>query len=145
MISRLISVSVHLQYPLPNSGSICSYLNSLIWNWGCQICNWLECNCMIYELRSMPKLQIEGWAQLTIVEVPCSLLVNLLIILNREARFGMFDCLSCSQIKFTAVENNFIRIHLFPKIKGCLCIFIAVEWICWLNGQRKRAPTLEVV
>lgn len=25
------------------------------------------------------------------------------------------------------------------------CIFIAaVEWICWLNGQRKKAPTSEV-
>ena len=24
------------------------------------------------------------------------------------------------------------------------CLIILVEWICWLNGQRKKAPTPEV-
>lgn len=26
----------------------------------------------------------------------------------------------------------------------CLYFIAAVEWICWLNGQRKKAPTPEV-
>lgn len=27
----------------------------------------------------------------------------------------------------------------------CFNSFVVVEWICWLNGQRKRAPTPEVL
>ena len=27
---------------------------------------------------------------------------------------------------------------------SCLINVVVVEWICWLNGQRKRAPTPEV-
>jgi hypothetical protein len=37
-----------------------------------------------------------------------------------------------------------IHVILFHIIDGLLMLIILVEWICWLNGQRKRAPTPEV-